>query len=440
MNAEKDPLAEFRRLVSRRARQSPARWDDSRRWIEPQSFSATLETLLRRLQENNLPPSVKEQARLAFRQGASRVQDLGSEALKTLTGFPPAKALRALCVYFDLVPHPGSRWPVPAMAGEAVERVVRRSTNPFDLLGEADVASVLDLGAGDLSFAGELAEHYRPLLEPRRRDLILHCIDRLDPASKLGGPLHPGQVRVRQLQSMLGSSFRFYGNQDMSALEPLDDQGKLAPRYTIVTCWAPATPTFAYEPARLSASVIAQDLRRTKGTYKQTRFEGEPALEVQEGGRSLLFPSWKFDIRGPVVLLELLARRGLLGVLGAVDSQVFWETLSQLLDDPRYRPPDLPFTAENLPDIFGEVHRRLDRLAIGDSIDLADLGALRSSFPATDRGSSADSRTWSFRHVRIRRGATFPGVPASSTARKFSSMVEESTPWMLTLVPEQPDA
>jgi hypothetical protein len=34
-------------------------------------------------------------------------------------------------------------------------------------------------------------------------------------------------------------------------------------------------------------------------------------------------------------LLDLVARRGFLCVLGAVDSQVFWEILAQLLDDAR---------------------------------------------------------------------------------------------------------
>jgi hypothetical protein len=274
-------------------------------------------------------------------------------------------------------------------------------------------------------------------LKTRGRELVLHCVDRLDPASKLGGPLHPDQARLRHLHTALGESFRFYGNQDMGDLPALDDRGKLASRYAIVTCWAPATPTFAYEPTRLSAEVIAQDLRRTKGPYRQTKFAGEPALEVRQGERALLFPSWKFEIHGPLLLLGLLAHRGLLGILGAVDSQVFWELLSQLLEDSRYRPAEQPFTSENLPDIFGQVYHRLDRLSVGESLDLADLDSLRTQYPATGSEASADLVPVSFRHVSVRRGATFAGMPASSTARKFSAMAEEAPPWFLTLVPNR---
>jgi hypothetical protein len=213
----------------------------------------------------------------------------------------------------------------------------------------------------------------------------------------------------------------------MFALEKLDETGKLAPRYTIVTCWAPATPTFAYEPSRLSQSIITGDLSQTKGDFRSSRFRGEPALEVQHGERLLLFPPWKFDIIGPLALLNLMAARGALCVLGAVDNQVFWELLSQLLDDSRYRPQDLMFTHANLPEIFGEVYQALNRLPIGDSVDLADLG--------TESANSKNHAVPAFRSVRIRRGATFPGIPAGSTARKFSGMVEEVPPWFLTLIP-----
>jgi hypothetical protein len=41
-----------------------------------------------------------------------------------------------------------------------------------------------------------------------------------------------------------------------------------------------------------------------------------------------------------------------------------------------------------------------------------------------------------FRSVIIRRGALFQGLPASSTARRFRDMVEETPPWMITLVPD----
>jgi hypothetical protein len=436
MTLETDPLAEFRRLVNRRARLFPAQWEDSKQLVEKNAFPSTVARLLRLSQEKDLPATIKESLRGIFEQReARRVQDLDGKALKALTGFSPAKALRALCLFFELVAHPGSQWPVSRMSSEEIEQRIRHTANPFDLLRHTDVASVLDLGAGDLSFAGELVDQFVPELQKQNRQLVLHCLDRLHPHSKLGGPLHPEPDRLRALQDKAGVSFSFFGNQDMFDLRNLDEQGKLAPRYTIATCWAPATPTFAYEPARLSQSVITEDLRRTKGSFREIRFQGEPALEVQHGDRALLFPAWKFEIIGPLALLSLLARRGSLCVFGSVDAQVFWELLAQLLEDPRYRPQDQPFTPANLPEIFGEIYRALNHLPIGDSINLAELGSLRRRFPLADPAVSADQPPLSFRYVRISRGATFPGIPASSTARKFSAMAEEVPPWFLTLIP-----
>jgi hypothetical protein len=222
----------------------------------------------------------------------------------------------------------------------------------------------------------------------------------------------------------------------MFDLGNLDQAGKLAPRYTIATCWAPATPTFAYEPTRLSDHIITQELHRTKGTFRQKHFSGEPALEVQHGDRALLFPPWKFEIRGPLALLDLLARRGLLCVLGAVHTQVFWEILAQLLDDARYRPDNQPFTSDNLPTMFGEIFERLSRLALGETLNLSDCGPLRSQIPRVLPLYPTQAPAYRFRSVQIRRGAVFPGIPASSTARQFSDMREETPPWMLILVPE----
>jgi hypothetical protein len=222
----------------------------------------------------------------------------------------------------------------------------------------------------------------------------------------------------------------------MFDLGGLDQTGKLAPRYTIATCWAPATPTFAYEPTRLSDQVITQELHRTKGTFRQINYSGEPALEVLHGDRALLFPAWKFEIRGPLALLDLLARRSVLCVLGAVDTQVFWEILAQLLDDARYRPDNQPFTPDNLQAIFGEVYERLSRLPLGETLNLTDCGLLRRQIPRVLPLLSTQDLSYRFRSVQIRRGGVFPGIPASSTARRFSDMVEESPPWMLILVPE----
>lgn len=432
-----NPLAEFRRVVSVRARQFPRQWEASKKLIDGHNFPSIIARLCEAVQSKDLPASVKGTLlRLFERPGLRSIQDLDGEGLKSVTGLPPAKALRALAVFFELVPAAAAKWPVTHLSSEEVEKTVRNLDNPFDLLRRTDVASVVDIGAGDLSFAEELVDLYGSELKRPHRPFIVHCLDRLDPGSQLGGPLHASPNRLQMLQRKEGLSFSFFGNQDMFELGDLDRQKLLAPRYTIATCWAPATPTFAYEPTRLSEALIRKELERTKGAFHQTRFGREQALEVQHAGRALLFPPWKFEIVGPLALLSLLAHRGFLCVLGAVDAQVFWELLAQLLEEPRYRPPDQPFASANLPTIFGEVYDVLDRLPIGESIDLADVAALRRHYLRSDVASPfMDGVAGHFRYVRISRGATFPGIPVSSTARKFASMTEEVPPWLVILVP-----
>lgn len=433
-----DPLSEFRRAVRLSSHQAPEQWEASKRLLDETTFPSTIARLRDVIQNKDLPPSVKEPLlRLFERHAPRRVQDLDGAGLKSVTGFPPAKAIRALTVFFELVSSPSAKWPVAQLSSEEVEQAVRDLDNPFDLLRHTTVASVLEIGAGDLSFAEELVDLYAVELTQQHRPFIVHCLDRLDPRSKLGGPLHASPERLQKFKRKEGLSFSFFGKQDMFELGDLDRQGLVAPRYTIATCWAPATPTFAYEPTRLSDVFLRNELERTKGEFHQVRYRNEQALEVLHAGRALLFPPWKFEIIGPLPLLGLLARRGFLCVLGSVDSQVFWELLAQLLEEPRYRPRDQPFNSATLPEVFGDVYDALAGLTIGESIDLADVAPLRRLYLQRRPTSSsllADDADH-FRHVRISRGATFPGTPASSTARKFAGMVEEAPPWMVTLIP-----
>ena len=437
MNSPAQVLADFRSQVTQLLQEREKEWEASRKLVEAKQLTATLKRLIEEAHRVDLPIIIRDAITLALGNSeATSIQNLPGPRLKELTGLPPTKAVRALCVWFGVLEGPMSRWPVTSLRSEEIETFAQSHLNPFDLLLEADVASLLDLGAGDLSFATELVELYVASLQQRQRELILHSLDRLQPGSKLGGPLHPERERLNGLRSRTGLSFQFYGNQDMFNLSNLDQAGKLAPRYTIATCWAPATPTFAYEPTRLSDQIITQELHRTKGAFRQIHYLGEPALEVQHVDRALLFPPWKFEIRGPLALLDLLARRGLLCVLGAVDNQVFWETLAQLLDDTRYRPDNLPFISDNLPTIFGEIFERLSHLALGETINLSDCGPLRRQIPRVLPLLPMQDLSYRFRSVQIRRGAVFPEIPASSTARRFSDMVEETLPWMLILVPE----
>jgi hypothetical protein len=242
---------------------------------------------------------------------------------------------------------------------------------------------------------------------------------------------------VARLKTRPGLQFRYWGDQDMFALDSPDHQHALRAWYHLVACWAPANPTFSYEPSRLSPKLIDRHLRETRGAYRQVRAHGEPALEVLHQGRALLFPEWKFEIRGPLALLDVIARRGLFCVLGAVDSEVFWELLAQLVADPSRRPQDVLFTEENLPAVFGPLHRYLRALPVGRSQSLAALTELRRNIPHVIPSDSASAATFHFRDVFVQRGATFPGMPASSTARRFPQLREETAPWFLVLIPER---
>lgn len=437
MPVDSDSLAAFRKQVSSARSLNAPSWDASRHLVNPTSWPATRKTLTDAIEVSSTPDGLKQHLMAAL-PAVLGAEDRASSAdlLKQLTGLQPTKALRALCVLFDVRPKSTTKWPLSTVSPETIDRFIQEHRNPFDVLLEQVPASVLDLGAGDLSFAEELTTLYEPSLTALNRPLVLHCLDRLDPSSQLGGPLHAPPLRLNRLRAKPGLQFRFYGDQDMFALDALERDQRLAARYLIVTCWAPATPTFAYEPTRLSPHCLAEELRRTKGDFRQTRHEKEAALEVQHAGRSLLFPPWKFDIRGPLALLELMATRGALCVLGAVDSQVCWEILSQLIDDPRVRPADVVLSSETLPEIFGETYRRLSALPIGGSCLLSDLAPLRQSFPSVLRTPSGQPASYRFRQVRIQRGALFEGIPASSTARRFQNMAEETPPWLLTLVPE----
>ncbi|MBS0169243.1 MAG: hypothetical protein JSR62_02715 [Nitrospira sp.] len=429
--------AAFRKEVAAARSADPAAWEASRHLVHATEWTATRDRLLKAIAASTVSDDIKQCLTAAFATDQATTDRASySDLLKELTGLPATKGLRALCLFFGLRATAPAKWPAPSVSPAAVEAFLGHHRNPFDLLTDQVPASVLDLGAGDLSFAEELATAYGPSLAAQQRPLILHCLDRLDPRSQLGGPLHAHPLRLSRLRAMPNLDFRFYGDQDMFDLDSLEQDQRLASRYLMVTCWAPATPTFAYEPTRLSPTCLTEELRHTKGDSRQVRHGKEPALEVLHGGRSLLFPHWKFDIRGPLALLELMANRGALCLLGAVDSQVFWEILSQLVEDPSLRPADVVFSPENLPDIFGKIHHHLSALPLGQPCGLADLAPLRTRFPSVLSLTTGQTASYRFRQVTIQRGALFDGVPASSTARKFQDMAEETPPWFVSLVPE----
>lgn len=461
MALDPQTLSDFRSRLQETVNGHRDEWQESRRLVVSTAFRETLSRLASAIDSSSLPLALREALVTALRQDPGRgVHELDGAVLKRLTGLPPTKAVRALCVMFGLGQQPAP--PMSAWPASRIESYVRRHANPFDLLLETDVASVLELGAGDLSFSADLVAQYLPALERDAKELTLHCVDRLHPGSRVGGRYHADSQRLDYLTGHPSSHLRvrLWSGQDMFDLGTVRG---ILPCYTIVTCQAPPNPTVAYEPTRLSPAVIRDELRRTKGDFKVIREEGEEVLEVRHAGRVLLFPPWKFDISGPLALLDLVSRSGRLCVLSAVDTEVFWELLAQLMADPLARPQDEIFTPAVIGRVFGEVATALNALPVGHSLVLSDHAEMRKEIPRslekrdsprpgdtknTKRGDSPFSETpflekggqsprYRFRYVEVRRGALFPGVPASQTAKAYPTMTEEAPPWFLILVPEQ---
>lgn len=426
--------AQLRRLLKESKSAHPVAWESARKLVHRSRLAHTLDELVERIRRSPLPSTLREGLVAGLGTTPASTGGIDQARLKELTGFPPTKAIRALCVYFALVREeaPSSLGPAP----HDVEAFVQQNPSPYDLLLQVEKPSLLDLGAGDLSFEEELLDHYLAALQQNGKTLTLHAQDRLQPGSQLGGAYHADPERLRRFArySPDDLQFRFWGGVDMM---DLSSHPHLLAWYTMVTCHAPATPAFAYEPTRLSPATIHAHLTGTKGEYRTVRVHGEEALEVMHRGKRLTFPAWKFVIQGPLALLNLAARRGALGVLAAIDDEVFWEILAQLVEDPGMRPTDVVFTPDVLPEIFGQVHQALSSLKVGERCNLSDVTPLRQTMPGGTTSRERKPGPYRFRFVEIRRGAVFPGMPAGSTARQFRHMSEEVPPWHLVLVPER---
>jgi hypothetical protein len=428
--------ARFKEDLHRARLAAPDAWEASTQLVGRQAIAATSARLVDAIGSADLEAPLKQALLQALSEVGTGYGATPATRLKDVTGLSTAKAVRALCLRFGLIRDPSPGGPVSSWAPRSIEAFVRSHRNPFDLLSEVDVRSVLDLGAGDLSFAVELIGRYLPALRPKGMELVVHCVDRLQPGSQLGGRLHAAPEALASLRAAEsagpGLVFRFWGNVDMFALDRIKG---IWPRYSIVTCHAPPTPTFAYEPTRISAEMIHDDLKRTKGAFHRVKLGGEEALEVLHGERRLLFPPWKFDVLGPAALLSLVAERGSLVVLSSVDSEVFWEILSQLLEGEEYRPKNVIYTPSVVAQVFGDVYHRLMALPLAGSLVLSDAAPLRSALPQLGQPLPIRKR-YRFRHVEVRRGAVFDDIPSSQTARLFGHMTEEPPPWFLVLVPE----
>ncbi|MYC26822.1 MAG: hypothetical protein F4X63_02325 [Nitrospira sp. SB0662_bin_26] len=423
--------AQLRRFLQESKSADPAAWESARKLVHRTRLEHTLARLVERIQHSTLPGTLRDG--LVAGLNPASAEGIDQVRLKELTGLPPTKAIRALCVYFALAREEAtSSGPAP----HEVEAFVKQNVSPYDLLLHVEKPSLLDLGAGDLSFEEEFLDQYLPSLQHSGKALVLHAVDRLQPGSQLGGAYHADPERLRRFTHDAPDTllFRFWGGADMMELST---HPHLLDQYTMVTCHAPATPTFAYEPTRLSPDTIHSHLTKTKGDYRTVRLRGEKALEVMHRGQALTFPHWKFVIYGPLALLDLAARRGALCILSGIDDEVFWEILAQLVEDSGMRPPDVVFTPETIPEIFGHVHQTLASLKIGERCNLSDVTPLRQTMPVSTTPRERNPIAYRFRFAEIRRGAVFPGMPAGSTARRFRHMSEEVPPWHLVLVPER---
>ncbi len=432
MQLNQQVIGDFRRRLREAVANNREAWAASRRLVAPSVAAETLRRLHAAVAGSSLDPGIR-QALLQLLAPADHDgrQAISHEGLRELTGLNPTKAVRNLCLLLGVGAGAVETGPVSAMTQEKVEAAVRGKDNPFDVLLEADVASVVDCGAGDLTFEEKVVEQYLGPLERAGRALILHAFDRLDQQETFSAFVQADRDRLQRLRRHPSPAlrFRYDGNRDMLDLASWRQD---CARYTIAVCNSPATPAFTYEPTRLGDDAIRAHLRRTKGEFRRVKIKGREVLEVVHGGEKLIFPPWKFDVYGLLALLDVLSRRGRLCILSAVDMEVFWEVLSQLLPEDAARPPGVFFTENNAREFFGKTYEQLLRLNVGQRMLLP---AVRQDIPRVLGEEGKRDETYGFCYVEIRRGAHFPGVPAGRTAYLFDQMKLEAAPWFLTLVP-----
>ena len=406
-----EDIVEFRTRIKASRESFPHHWEASRKLMAPENLVDTLPALLQFIQQAALVPTLQKRLIKVVQQYGQQIKTQEvHQALKELTGLPPSKALRALIVWGVLAVGEKDEGVVENLSTEDLEHCLREGQNPYDILLQSSAPSLLDIGAGDLTFEQELVDQYIPQLRFRNALLRLHAFDKLRPGSRVGGVYHKNQDRDQYLKSFSPEElqYQFWGGSD---IQQFGEAKGVLRHYTICTCHAPANPTFAYEPSRVEPQRIHEYIRATRGVSRLGRYEGESVLEVFHQGRDHMFPPWKFDIIGPSVLLQCMTQRSRVGVLSAIDDEVFWEILSQILADDQFRPKNRIFTKENIPTIFGAVFKELASLGINQRADLSNYSK--------------------FRFVEIRRGASWQGVPSSFTAKQFSHMKDESTPWWI---------
>ena len=254
MQLDQRVIGDFRRRLREAVANNREAWAASRRLVAPDAAAETLQRLHAAVIGSFLDPGIRQALlQLLAPTNDDGWQAIPHEGLRELTGLNPTKAVRNLCLLLGVGADAVGAGPVSAMPQEKVEAAVRGNDNPFDVLLEADVASVVDCGAGDLTFAEKVVEQYLGPLERAGWALTLHAFDRLDPQEPFSAFVQADRDRLHRLRRHPSPAlrFRYDGNRDMLDLASWRQD---CARYTIAVCNSPATPTFAYEPSRLGTT------------------------------------------------------------------------------------------------------------------------------------------------------------------------------------------
>src|SRR5437870_13769500 len=159
MPLDQQVLADFRRRLREAVENNREAWTASRQLVASDAADETLQRLHAAVAGSSLDRGIREELlRVLALAGRDGLQAISQEGLRELTGLNPTKAVRNLCLLLGVGAGAVDAGAVPSLAQEKVEAAVRGQDDPFDVLLEADVASVVDCGAGDLTFEEMVVE------------------------------------------------------------------------------------------------------------------------------------------------------------------------------------------------------------------------------------------------------------------------------------------
>ena len=207
-------VQDFRTRIKAIRESAPEEWAASRKWMASESLATTLPVLLQSIQKAGLEANLQKRLSDVVQQcGQQKKTREVHQALKELTGLPPSKALRALLVWGVVARGAKDHIAEGSLSPEELEHCVREGENPYDVLLHSSTPSLLDIGAGDLTFEQELVDQYVPQLRVRQTKLRLHAFDRLTPGSRVGGVYHADRDRAQYLKSFPADelTYQFWG-------------------------------------------------------------------------------------------------------------------------------------------------------------------------------------------------------------------------------------